>query len=71
MKANAVLTYSTVNRVKGTKRLPNVNPNYVPSYENTGAESSTTLIKTAVQALNNLTTNSYSSLALETEIEIN
>lgn len=71
MKATAVLNYTTNNDKKGAKRLPNVNPAYVPTYQSTGAESSTQLIKTAVMALHSLTTNTFTSVALETEFDIN
>ena len=64
MTGVASFNYRDTSMNTGTKNLPNVNPALLPSWQSTPAESETAKIKTAVIALNNLTTNTFVSLKL-------
>lgn len=71
MKANAVLTMTDANLNKFDKRLPNVNPRYMPDYgTDTVATSSAVSIKTACQSLASLTNNTLNKIAVELAIDI-
>lgn len=71
MKVTAIYGYSTTTSSAGqTKRLPNVNPNYVPTYSQEASAGSQALIRRAIQALNALTTNTFDSAGVEIEYDI-
>lgn len=71
MKGNAVMALTDTNLNKFDKRLPNINPAYLPDFgSDTIAISSAVSIKAACQALNSLTTNTIRSITLESEIDI-
>lgn len=71
MKVTAIYGYTTaVSSTVQSKRLPNVNPNYVPTYSQEASAGSQSLIRRAIQALNDLTTNTYNSAGVEIEYDI-
>ena len=71
MKATAIYGYTTAtSSTVQTKRLPNVNPNYVPTYSQEASSGSKGLIRRAIQALNALTTNTFNPAGLEIEYDI-
>jgi len=71
MKVTAIYGYTEAgSSTKQTKRLPNVNPDYVPTYSQEASAGSQALIRRAIQALSALTTNTYSSAGLEIEYDI-
>ena len=65
MKANAILYASDSNSNDIRKSLPNVNPAYVPRYGSSIDIGAAASIKSACQALNALTTNTFKSVNLE------
>lgn len=71
MKVTAIYGYTTPISTAGqTKRLPNVNPNYVPTYSQEASADSRALIRRAIQALSRLTTNTFTSAGLDIEYDI-
>lgn len=67
--ANLTLTDANLNKL--TKNLPNVNPAYLPQYgTDTVAVSAAVSIKSAVTALNSLTTNTLNTIKLTVETDI-
>lgn len=70
MKANAILKVDDVNSNEIKKSLPNVNPLYVPKYNEDINSSEAAKVKTACQALNALTTNTFKGLDLEITADI-
>lgn len=70
MKANAILKVDDVNSNEIKKSLPNVNPLYVPKYNEDINSSEAVKVKTACQALNALTTNTFKALDLEITADI-
>ena len=71
MKATALLNYTTASSTNiNTKRLPNVNPLYIPTYTQEASAQSANKIRSAVTALNNLTTNTFNSVGVEIEFDL-
>lgn len=65
MKASAVLKVSDVNLNDISKKLPNVNPSYIPQYGEEIDAGYAVSIKSACQSLNALTTNTFKGVNLE------
>lgn len=65
MKANAILRVNDANVNEISRRLPNVNPNYVPKYGQSIDSIGAAKITQACKALNTLTTNTFKSVGLE------
>ena len=70
MKANAILKVDDVNGNEIKKSLPNVNPLYVPKYDEDINSDKAAKVKAACQALNALTTNTFKALDLESTADI-
>ena len=65
MKASAVLKVSDTNSNDISKKLPNVNPSYIPQYGEEIDAGYAVSIKSACQSLNALTTNTFKGVNLE------
>ena len=70
MKGIVTLTNFDTNNNRYTKNLPNVNPNYLPTYDTTVAESDVAKIKTACESLMSLSQDTLTNLNLSVEIDI-
>ncbi len=71
MKGNAIVTWTDSNLNKSDKRLPNVNPAYLPNFgSDTVATNSAVSIRSACQALAGLTSNTITNIAVGVEIDI-
>ncbi len=70
MKGKAILKVTDTNENVSEKNLPNLNPAFLPNYDEDIAASDATVIKTACIALNSLTTNTLNQIKVSTEIDI-
>ncbi len=71
MKANALLTLTDTNENRFDKRLPNLNPQYMPDYGTDTVPTNTAVsIKAACESLISLTSNTLNKIAVELAIDI-